>query len=461
MNKSENLNIFMKNKTLHIFPFIKYIRPAWYFNMKVESDYPVWVNYDLLDNSSQMLISLDENYSSRSVSLRDAAYVALQKGVICSSKDYALVLTESPSVQDNYRFLRKFFNKSWATIVLIIRLFSLCNPFEEFKAFFATRHIRKVDVFSRPVIYDNFMENSGGILEESPKVSVIIPTLNRYKYLKDVLTDLSQQTYQNFDVLICDQSEPVDRDFYQKNDSIDLKLIIQEEKALWKARNRCIKESDSDYLLLFDDDSRVEPDWIESHLRCVHYFKAEISSGVSMSTVGAKVPGNYSFFRRGDQLDTGNVLIHRDVFRKVGLFDRQFEKQRMGDGEFGLRCFLSGIVNISNPLAQRIHLKVSSGGLRQMGSWDAFRPKNILSPRPIPSVLYLVRKYFGNARARLFLSLTMPFSVLPYHLKGKTGSGVFSLVVFLLLFPVFLIQIIKSWNIASGMLRKGALIEHL
>jgi glycosyltransferase involved in cell wall biosynthesis len=429
--------------------------------MNVHNEYPVWVNYDFLEKSSQALITIDQQYSSRAVSLRDAAYVALQKGVICSNPDHALRMTESPSIQDNYRFLRKYFNRNWAFVVLVIRLLSLCNPFKELEAFIKTRHIRKTDLFGSSVIYDNFMENSKGILGENPKVSVIIPTLNRYRYLKDVLSDLSQQTYKNFDVLICDQSDPVDRDFYQKNYSTNIKIIIQEEKALWKARNRCIKESDSDYLLLFDDDSRVEPDWIEFHLRCVHYFKAGISSGVSLSTIGAKVPGNYSFFRRGDQLDTGNVLIHRDVFRKVGLFDRQFEKQRMGDGEFGLRCFLSGIVNISNPLAQRIHLKVSSGGLRQMGSWDAFRPKNILSPRPIPSVLYLVRKYFGNARARLFLSLTMPFSVLPYHLKGKTGSGVFSLIVFFVLFPVFLIQILKSWHIASGMLKKGALIEHL
>jgi GT2 family glycosyltransferase len=87
------------------------------------------------------------------------------------------------------------------------------------------------------------------------------------------------------------------------------------------------------------------------------------------------VPQNYSFFRVSDQIDTGNVLIKRDVFQTIGLFDRQFEKQRMGDGEYGLRAYLEGFLNVSNPYAKRLHLKVGTGGLRQMGSWDGFRPK--------------------------------------------------------------------------------------
>jgi Predicted glycosyltransferases len=162
------------------------------------------------------------------------------------------------------------------------------------------------------------------------------------------------------------------------------------------ARNKAIELSDSDYLLLFDDDSRVELDWIRNHIKCLDFFDADISSGTSISLVGDKVPDNYSFFKYSEQLDTGNVLIKRDVFKAIGLFDRQYEKQRMGDGEYGLRAFLFGFKNISNPYAQRLHLKVGTGGLRQMGSWDGFRPKKWFSPRPIPSVLYQFRKYYGN-----------------------------------------------------------------
>jgi glycosyltransferase involved in cell wall biosynthesis len=329
---------------------------------------------------------------------------------------------------------------------------------------FESRNMQKSDVHARPVDYSKEINNSSQLLSSAPLVSVIIPTLNRYVYLRDVLMDLGAQSYNNFEVLICDQSEPVNKAFYQQAESdfgLKIKLIIQEEKALWKARNTCIRESKGEFILLFDDDSRVDPDWIENHLRCLDCFDVDISSGVSLSSVGDKIPAHYAFFRWSDQLDTGNVMMHRKVFSKVGLFDRQFEKQRMGDGEFGLRCYSKGITNISNPLAKRIHLKVSSGGLRQMGSWDGFRPKKWFAPRPVPSVLYMVRKYFGSATALRMVLLQVPFSVMPYKYKGKTKYNILSVLIFALLFPVFCLQILVSWQKASKMLKEGAIIESL
>ena len=54
-----------------------------------------------------------------------------------------------------------------------------------------------------------------------------------------------------------------------------------------------------------------------------------------------------------------NVLIKKVVFDKCGLFDRQFEKQRMGDGEFGTRIYLSGFKNISNPKVKLFYSDIS------------------------------------------------------------------------------------------------------
>ena len=130
--------------------------------------------------------------------------------------------------------------------------------------------------------------------------------------------------------------------FYNKY-NFRCKIIRQTKPALWEARNRGIKSAKSEYLLFLDDDSRIAPDWILEHLKCLDYFQADISSGVSKSLIGAKIPENYSFFRWSDQLDTGNVLIKRNVFNVCGLFDRQFEKMRMGDGEFGVRAYINGV----------------------------------------------------------------------------------------------------------------------
>jgi hypothetical protein len=214
-------------------------------------------------------------------------------------------------------------------------------------------------------------------------------------------------------------------------------------------------------MLLFDDDSRVDEDWIFHHLKSLDFFNASVSSGVSLSKIGDKIPENYSFFRVSDQLDTGNVLLHKSCFQKTGLFDRQFEKQRMGDGEYGMRLYLEGYLNISNPYAKRIHLKVSSGGLREMGSWDAFRPKKLLAPRPVPSVLYLFRRYFGNKSALYTIFKTVPFSIVPYRHKSSNKFKALGLLLFVLFFPFWIFVVMRSWLLSSKMIQSGPKINFL
>jgi hypothetical protein len=154
-------------------------------------------------------------------------------------------------------------------------------------------------------------------------------------------------------------------------------------------------------------------------------------------------------------------MVYKPIFEAVGLFDRQFEKQRMGDGEFGLRCCINGIKSISNPYASCVDVKASTGGLRQFGSWDAFRTQNLFAARPIPSVLYFYRRYFGNAQARLALFRTVPMSIMPYRFKKHKGVLVLGVFVSILICPLVLLQVYKSWHLSGKKLKQGPLIEQL
>jgi glycosyltransferase involved in cell wall biosynthesis len=269
------------------------------------------------------------------------------------------------------------------------------------------------------------------------------------------LGDLESQDYRNFEVIICDQTDVIPEDFYIGWD-LNIELIKQGEKALWLARNKCIQKANGDYILLFDDDSRVEPNWISNHLKCLEYFNVKISAGVTHTLVGHGLGKKDGYFHLSDVFDTGNSMVHVDIFKEVGLFDRQFEKQRMGDGEFGLRAILGGFLIVSNPHASRVHLKVETGGLRQMGSWDALRQKSFFAPRPVPSVLYFAIKYFGKSSALFYLIQNIPFSFIPYKFKKSKLLKYTFLLVLPLLSPLMLILVFKSWNRASIMLDMGA-----
>lgn len=443
-----------------IFSFLKYVQPIWYFNLKSHHEQVAyWVDYRKLSDQDKALIKFDDDYLTKESSFRDAAYQAFHRGIMCMEKSADLKLTSDfrIPVYDEYRFIRKYYHPVWSVYVLFIRLFTFKNPIKEIRGFIKACSVKRVDLFEKVKTYTEY---SKAAVSSDRLVSVIIPTLNRYAYLTDVLKDLEKQTYKNLEVIVVDQSSPF-RDEVYANCSLNLTVIQQKEKALWLARNTALRKARGELILLYDDDSRIEPDWVMNHVRCLDFFGADISAGVSISQVGAKVPGHYSFFRWADQLDTGNVMLRREVFEKIGLFDRQFERQRMGDGEFGLRAYLAGFVTISNPYARRLHLKVETGGLRQMGSWDGFRPISLLAPRPIPSVLYYTRRYFGNQLSIFNLLIKVPASVVPLRFKNKPIFLFIGSLVSIIMFPLVLFQVMRSWWLASAKLKTGPVIDFL
>ena len=439
-----------------IFNFLKYLQPAHYFALKRRDESYVFPKTENLPQKVLQQLEEDNGFKSDLAKEYDLSWQALNKGYIASGENYTY-FKKLPLV-DEYRFIHKYFHPVWCLYGLVLRLFTFKNPLKEIPAYLKGRKVKRSTYLQRPIDYTSYKDFESTLVEEKPFISVIIPTLNRYLYLKDVLKDLELQDYTNFEVIVVDQSEPYQEDFY-KGWNLDLKVIQQTEKALWLARNRAIQLAKGDYILLYDDDSRVETDWITQHIKTLDFFQADISSGVSISTEGGEVPAHYSFFHISSQLDTGNVLLKKKVFKKIGLFDRQFEKQRMGDGEYGLRSYLEGFLNVSNPYAKRLHLKVGSGGLREMGSWDAFRTEKWFAPRPIPSVLYLFRKYHGNKRARLALLKTVPPSIIPYKFKRNKPMLLIGVFLSVFLLPVILIQVYKSWRLSTQKLKEGAKIE--
>ena len=444
-----------------IFNYLKYIKPIWYFNLKPSKDFCYFPTLHQLENAAFPFV-IDTNYKSKISQERDVAWTAFQQGFIKSDFQEGLDIWKEVNipVQDEYVFLRKNFHKAWVFYVFVLRIISLNNPILEVISFIKTRNILRFDFSKNHANHNDYETFESSLVKSNPLISVVIPTLNRYDYLKDVLKDLEKQSYTHFEVIIVDQTDDFQEEFYQ-GWKLDLHFWYQEEKALWKARNEAIKFSKGDYILLYDDDSLIEKNWILEHLKALDYFNADLSSGVSISTVGAEVPKHYSYFRWSDQLDTGNVLLKKTIFEKIGLFDRQFEKQRMGDGEFGLRAYLAGFKNISNYKAKRIHLKVSQGGLRQIGSWDSWRTNTFFEPRPVPSVLYLSRKYFGAKWSKLYIIHSVLPSLVPYKFKKNKVLKLLSFVLIPLVFPLLCFQVIKSWNLASEKLAQGNRIAKL
>lgn len=450
----------MKIDSNSIFYFYRYVQPIWYLNLQSKSSIPYWIDYGKLPADEQAIIDVDQAYVSEDARLRDAAYQAWQKGILCTDRTKGLPLPfGSLPIKDEYRFISRYFNPVWSFYVLMIRLLSFRNPFIELHSFFNTRNVKRVNIFKQIKERNYYGSFASTLVKEAPKVSIVLPTLNRYSYLRDILNDLEKQTYKNFEVIIIDQSFPFQKEFY-KDFGFTLKVIHQQNPGLWTARNRGVRESSGSFIAFTEDDVRVNPDWLTQHLRCMEYFSCDISAGIFFLQ-NTNLPKHKSFFRWAEQFASGNALVKREVFEKVGLFDLQFERMRMGDGEFGLRCYLNGVESVSNPVAYCLDVKAAEGGLRQMGSWDGFRPTNWFAPRPIPSVLYLTRRYFGNRLAILDLCIKVPASIIPHRYKNRPILLLLASMVAFLLFPLVLSQVIRSWKLSTKMIGIGAKVELL
>lgn len=440
-----------------MFLFLKYIRPIWYYRLAGKSKAPILADISLANGYESDLITTDNNYSSITATRMDAAYQGLVNGFIptasnCIKQDEIL---EIDCPEDNYRFIRKYFGTHWYFYVFLIRLFTLKNPLRESSCFIRSLKVKRTK-FSREYVEENFDLIN---LKNSPLVSVIIPTLNRYNYLKNILSDLEKQDYDNFEVLICDQSDDFREDFYD-NWNINIRIFRQTEKALWLARNTCIMEAKGSFIALTEDDVRINPDWLRKHLFCIEKYNADASCGIFYPDGGSPLPAQ-TVFKLSEQFATGNSLIKSSVFSKIGLFDRQFEKQRMGDGEFGLRSILAGYKLIQNPLAYCIDVKAPTGGLREFGLWDAFGGKGIFSPSPVPSVLYFSRKYFGVSSSIFLLLINVSRAFLPYRFRNNKLMKSLIFLITPLLFPIIVLRLFKSWQIANKMLTSGAKISML
>jgi GT2 family glycosyltransferase len=100
-------------------------------------------------------------------------------------------------------------------------------------------------------------------------LSVIVPTYNRDQPLVDTLTDLMQQDYSQFEVLVVDQRPRHQPQVQAYLDELAAAQRIQLFQVEWAslpgARNYGVRRSRGDIILFIDDDVELPPGFLQSH----------------------------------------------------------------------------------------------------------------------------------------------------------------------------------------------------
>lgn len=195
------------------------------------------------------------------------------------------------------------------------------------------------------------------------RVSVVMPTHNRWAQLRQVLEGYRSQTIDlaEFEVLVCDDASGDDTPervrAFAETAPYALRYLRQEKKGPAAARNMGINAASAPLVVLTDDDCVPREDFLARHLASTRPGVATIGyiewhpDIVVTPFMAFLSPGyRFNFGQITDPTDatfrcfyTANVSAMRDDLLGVGGFDEGFPAAAYEDIELGYRLHRAGI----------------------------------------------------------------------------------------------------------------------
>jgi GT2 family glycosyltransferase len=185
----------------------------------------------------------------------------------------------------------------------------------------------------------------------SPTVSVVIPCHNDRDRLIQCLQALQNQTYDNFQVIVCDNNST--ENIYSVCQEFEVFYCREEKPGNNAARNTGIRYSQGQVIAITDSDTIPHPDWILEGVEALY-------SSASVGIVGGDIrfffqhdkpnlveyADSISYLRQRDYIEQeryaagANLFIKWDVFEKSRGFDERL--LNLGDKEFCQRVWALG-----------------------------------------------------------------------------------------------------------------------
>ncbi|RLA04013.1 MAG: glycosyltransferase family 2 protein [Gammaproteobacteria bacterium] len=192
-------------------------------------------------------------------------------------------------------------------------------------------------------------------------ISVIIPTWNRAERLVNALQSVFSQSLPPAEVIVVDDGSTDNTREIIHRQFPDARYLFQQNKGVSGARNTGIKAASGDWIALLDSDDHWQPDKLEQHCeqlrtwpdyKICHSDEIWIRNGRRVNAMKKHAKQGGHIFRQCLPLcviSPSAVLIHRDLFNEVGLFDERLPACE--DYDLWLRiCALHPVLYIDKPL---------------------------------------------------------------------------------------------------------------
>ena len=364
-------------------------------------------------------------------------------------------------IEDQLRFIKIRYGTKWMRWA-IVRAALTGNAAVKNLAH-ASSAMGKISMQQGKPVFQHRLETPARLTGDE-KVSVLIPTINRYPYLRVLLDQLRHQTIKPFEILVIDQTPAQLRDGQLPQEFADLPLrwFTLEQAGQCSSRNFGLKQAKGDFVLFMDDDDEIPHDLIEAHLTVLTILGNSVSNGGANEVNAGPLPVSFTFQRISDVFPAGNTLIKKAILQKSGLFDLAYDHGQRADGDLGMRIYLSGERMFLNPEITVLHHHAPQGGLRthkaRVNTRAASRKKITLRVLPSVSDIYLGRRYFTSKQVRemLWISVLGTFS-----LHGPRWKQIAKAVVSFFALPNSLCQIHERNRKVDEMVRTYPQIPNL
>lgn len=271
-----------------------------------------------------------------------------------------------------------------------------------------------------------------------PRVSVIIPNWNGAHHLPECLESLARQRFVDFHTVVVDNGSSDDSFEVIRDSTLPVEVIRKEANLGFSAAvNAGIRATESELIVLLNNDTRVDPGWLEALVVAMDEHP-EMSFGASrmllydpphrIDSAGDRFSlwaGGGANIGAGDAPDkhdqparvfgacAGAAIYRRRLFEDIGLFDEDFFLI-FEDVDIDLRAQVAGHDCLYIPAAIVYHKRGASTDLACAETTArAWRNMIWVAGRSLPGLLFVL--WLTLFTARVGVQTSWRLLRLPFH----------------------------------------------
>ncbi len=224
------------------------------------------------------------------------------------------------------------------------------------------------------------------------KITIVIPNYNGVHFMEPCLAALEEQSCQDFDILVVDNGSSDGSVEWLKERDIPA-IFLDKNTGFSGAVNTGIRAAKTPYVILLNNDTEPEPEYVEELLKAIEQSPRIFSVSPKMIQLYHKdlmddAGDMYSImgwaYQRGVGQETsrynrpchifsacgGASIYRRKVFDEIGLFD-ELHFAYLEDIDVGYRAKIAGYYNRYCPTARVFHVGSGTSGSK----YNSFKVK--------------------------------------------------------------------------------------